>query len=53
MAGRVRQACQKHNLAQRSTDALLTRDVGRVETIRKQPLAMPPVAEMQPLLFAS
>jgi DNA repair photolyase len=53
MAGRVRQACQKHNLAQRSTDALLTRDVGRVETIRKQPLTMPPVAELQPMLFAS
>lgn len=28
MAARVRKACQRHDLAERSTDALLTRDVG-------------------------
>ena len=38
MAARLRQACTKYGLAERSTDALLTRDVGQSHAVqRKRP----------------
>jgi DNA repair photolyase len=53
MAGRVRQACQKHRLPQRSTDALLTREIRSAASQRQQPIPMPPEAAVEPMLFAS
>jgi DNA repair photolyase len=53
MAGRVSMVCRTHNLPERSTDALLTRDVGKPAPSRKQSLTMPPPMPNQPMLFAS
>jgi DNA repair photolyase len=55
----VRQVCRKHGLAERSTDALLTRDVGKiqakrvvVEAPKKSPAAVRRPDEPQARLFA-
>ena len=48
LAARVSAACRKHGLAERSSDALLTRDVGE----GKKPVASVP-APRQAMLFAS
>jgi hypothetical protein len=55
----VRQVCRKHGLAERSTDALLTRDVGKiplkrvvVEAPKKSPVAVRRPDEPQARLFA-
>jgi DNA repair photolyase len=53
MAGRVREACKKHGLNQRSTDALLTRDIGNSPMQSRPRLPMPPPSVAQPMLFAS
>jgi DNA repair photolyase len=53
MSGRVTLVCRKHGLAERSTDALLTRHVGAPSAPRKQSLTMPPPSAAQPMLFAS
>jgi DNA repair photolyase len=51
MAGRISLVCRSHGLSERSTDALLTRDVGKLP--RKAALSMPPPAAEQPMLFAA
>jgi DNA repair photolyase len=55
----VRQVCRKHGLAERSTDALLTRDVGEagakkeaVAVPKKSPVAVRRPDEPQAMLFA-
>jgi DNA repair photolyase len=56
MASLIRQLCRKHSLAERSTDALLTRDVGPIATpatARKAPTRSPAPAGPQSLLFAA
>jgi hypothetical protein len=56
MASLIRQLCRKHSLAERSTDALLTRDVGPIATpanSRKAPTRSPGPAGPQSLLFAA
>lgn len=50
MAALLRRVCQRHGLAGRCTDALLTRDVGRAE--RKPVGSCGPAAEEQWSLFA-
>ncbi len=52
MAAAMRRACLRHGLAERSTDALLTRDVGRPE--RKPPTGVrgPQRHDLQAALFA-
>ena len=49
----VKLACRKHGLAERSTDALLTKDIGADPNSRKGPAGARPVADSsQQLLFA-
>jgi hypothetical protein len=54
MASLVRQLCRKHSLGERSSDALLTRDVYTAPpTERKAPTAVPKPEGPQSLLFAA
>ena len=48
MALLVKRVCQKHGLGERSSDALLTKDIGK---LRKTPASVV-VPEPQALLFA-
>ena len=49
----VKLACRKHGLAERSTDALLTKDIGPAPSFRKGPTGVRPLADTpQGLLFA-
>jgi DNA repair photolyase len=68
MASKVRQVCRKHGLGERSSDALLTRDIALPPDAQARPKAAPPgknasaalrkapapiaAAEQQPRLFA-
>jgi DNA repair photolyase len=54
MASLIRQLCRKHSLGERSSDALLTRDVYTAPpTERKSPTAVPRPEGPQSLLFAA
>jgi DNA repair photolyase len=54
MAARMKQICRQHGLGERSTDALLTRNVGSPQAAtRKPPAAAPKPEPAQALLFAS
>lgn len=57
LAGRLRAACRRHGLAQRSTDALLTRDAGSAGAVERPqsrfgPASVPGPEPQQARLFA-